>query len=211
MPYVDTVGDVWKVTMGFSYTNSQVQEPGFSLAIVSSGGGDSRAALAGQVDALVAAHILPYLDPLANYDGCKISREISAFKWAPVVTTGPVAGTSSFASLPTQCRVLTRLKTAFVGREFRGRVFGCTPTTDQQDTDLHPAPQILAKWFTVLDTFRAGLTVGGTLWKLCVFHRAKPPAVPASYDLVTQVSSIKEWGTQRRGGDFGRKNQSPPW
>lgn len=213
MAYVDTVGDVWKVTMGVSYPTGQVQEPGFNLVITNSGGGDSRAALAGQVDSLYVALLLPYLDPAATYNGSKISVQLSAFKWAPVTTNPVTFGTSTFASLPTQVRPITRLRTAFVGREFRGRVYGNTPTGDQQDTDMHPVANISNKWFTMLDTFRAGLVVGGTTWVLCIFHRrqAGPPPVPASFTIVNQVVKVKEWATQRRGGDFGRKNVSPPW
>jgi len=213
MAYIDVVGDVWKVTMGFSFPTGQVQEPGFHVQIKASGGADSRTALAGQVDALVAAHLLQHLDPACNYNGCKISQAIAAFKYAPVITTGPTPGTAAAASLPTQCRVVTKLITDFVGREFRGRVFGFTPSGIDMDADLHPHPNVLAKWVVVLDTFRAGLIVAGTNWKLVLFHRAikGPPAVPASATDVIKVVSVKKWGTQRKGGDYGRQNVTPPW
>jgi len=213
MAYTDAVGDVWKVTLGFSYPTGQVQEPGWHLRITATGGTDSRPALAGQVDALVQAHLIPHLDPLASYRGCKISPALTPFKYSPVITTPNTPGSSAGASLPTQVRVVTKLVTDFVGREFRGRVFGNTPTMLDQGTDMHPVQQLLDKWFTVLDTFRAGLILAGTNWKLVLFHRkiVGPPAVPASSTDVIKVVTQKKWGTQRKGGDFGRQNVSPPW
>ena len=210
MAYIDTVGDIIRVTVAASYPNKQVQECNWHCHCIASGGGDSRSAVAAQVNSLAAVHIYPTLMSTVKYLGCRVALVLSGTPYSPVIVDKDDPGTSTGnIQLPTQVRGVLKFRTALSGRAYRGRIYTFTPTSTWQDADGHPLDTYGVHWATILDQFRAGLSVGGSIWQLVIYHRLVVPKPFIQPTPVTQVINQTVWGTQRRSGDFGRPNLNP--
>ncbi|AXH79191.1 MAG: hypothetical protein [Circular genetic element sp.] len=179
--------------------------------ITTSGGGDSRMTVAGQVDSLIAAWITPHLAPDAHPLGTRVAATYPTTPWQPVHTSVLASGGFGLHSMPTQVRVVCSFTTAKAGRKYRGRTYGFTPEQTKQATDGSVDTTLRNGWLQVFEQFRVGLTALGSVWQLVINHKWKgPPLVYVPPDPVVKVAIQEKWGTQRRGGWYGRPN-SAPW
>jgi hypothetical protein len=211
MPYVDTVGDVIRMTSAAFLATAQVQEFNLHYICSISGGGDSRPALAAANDAAVAANLIPMMAADAVHFGTKVSIIRSLHAFMPTITNPNTAGTGAGNIAPTQCRGLISLRTDTAGRKGRGRLYIYTPVQGQLGAN--------SKWSgaynTALVNYGAAMItpilVGGTTWSpiICEFSRTKPRLL-LNTTLVTGALTTNNIATQRRSGDFGRLN-APPW
>lgn len=209
MAYIDTPGDIHKVTMAFVFPNEQVQEAGIQFAMTLTGGSDSRPAFAGTIDSLVQAHILAYLSDSVRYYGCRVSSARGRMPWASVYTKQVVMGAMASPALPTQARVTTKWYTNFVGRAYRGRTYWPTPAAAAQDASGTPGTGYCTAIAIIADTLVASMIVGGTTWTPCIHHKVAKGDPPEPYHIVTAERTIQKWSTQRRSGDLGTANGLP--
>lgn len=211
MAYIDRITDVWRVTAAVNFSEGQVQETNFNLLITAQGTGDSRTALLTAFNAAYIANINPFMSNHATFIGSRISYVRTAFPYAPIIVTASQVGSAGPDNAPLQARPLIRMRTDLVGRGYRGRMYTPTPEVSQVDTDGNPAGALMTAWLNVMNVYKGGVVYGGTTWLLVLWHRPKPPpAIPIDPTEVTSISSSGRFGTQRKGGAFGRPNL-PPW
>ena len=210
MPYQDVNGQVVKITIATQFnTQNQVQECNWHLVAGPGLGGDTRAMLAAQINSLVIARIIPHMHPKTTFLGTRLMPIHADAPYAPTIANSNTVGVEDAPQIPTQVRLVVSMRTALAGRKYRGRIYAFTPTIQAESSEGIPTSSFILAWTGFLDTFRAGLTVGSTTWNLCIYHpwRIPQPAIPV--DLVTQVYSRGDWGTQRRSGDYGKTNVAP--
>lgn len=111
--------------------------------------------------------------------------------------------------LPSQVRPLVQWKTALAGRAYRGRMFGFTPDTANQNANEHPTVFNSASWDALAARFVTGFVELGTTWTLVLWHRLRPPKPFIPPTPVVVGDATKRWATQRRSGDYGRLNPNP--
>lgn len=210
MPYQDAVGDIVRLTSAVTYADEQTEEVNLHLRCLQTGGIDSRPAIAGWADSLWIARFAAHIPPSASYYGSHVALVKSLLPYSPVVTYANTAGTGTGNGLPTQCRWLLHWKTDFAGVKYRGRMFGFTPMNTDMAADGRVSSAFITAMLSLADTFMAGFSGGGALWKLTLAHRPKPPATIWTDDLITGRSMSGEFATQRRSGALGRVNP-PPW
>ncbi len=207
--YVDTVGDIFRVTMAFTYADSQVEECTIHYRVAVAGTGDSRLGLLGYADTGVLVYLLPRVPATASYYGSEISAAKTAAPWGPKVSYSGVVGGSAFIPLPTQTRGLISWKTALAGRAYRGRTYLPSTTIDNLTAPGKPTAAAVTSWAGWATYMVAPAVVSGTTWVPGVFHR-KPTAVIASvFDPFTSFTASNQFATQRRSGMYGRVNGPP--
>jgi len=209
MAYTDHLGDIFKVTMAFSYSNSQVQEIGIHYQIAAAGVGDSRSSVLGYVATGVNVYLLPGVPSTAHYYGAEMSAVKSLAPVAPVVLYDGTAGGVSGNMVPTQVRGLMTWRTQYAGRAYRGRSYLPSTTVSNVTSVGKPLLALLTNW-QGWGTYMLGPVVaGGTTWVPGIFHR-KPTAVISSvFDQFTAAVVGPAFATQRRSGDYGRLNPPP--
>jgi hypothetical protein len=207
----DIVGEVWRLTIAAKFSNDQWQLPSIYLEVISTAGGDTKALVCGQMDSLMSAHVVPTLATSTFYYGSRMSPAHTTPPWLPYKTVVSMVGTGTGSELPTQVRPLVSFGTEKSGRAWRGRIYGFTPSAQWCDSDGSPTAGLSAAWLNSLDPWRATLSVGGTLWGMCLVHRQGPPPAPLlPVDPITTLVFQDRFATQRRSGSFGRPN-SEPW
>jgi hypothetical protein len=210
MAYIDTLGDVLRVTMAAVYRGQQVEEMNMHYQCTLSGGSDSRALVLSAIDAIVTAHIVPTMNGSMKYWGSKASIVEGPIKPLPVTTNPATAGGTSNASLPTQVRGLVRLVTALMGRKQRGRLFVFTPDYTEADSDGNPTSAYQSALAAFATSLIAGFTAAGSSWVPVIYHRPKAsPPTPFSVTSVTAFTINPKFATQRRSGQLGRVNTNP--
>jgi hypothetical protein len=212
MAYVDTVGDILRVTMAFTYPNGQLEETNFFLQCVVSGGSDSRAGMAAALDGYVVTDIVPHLKSTTHYYGSRWAIEQAAQKFGSYVTTPNTPGGSTDPDFPTQVRGLLQVRTALVGRRQRGRMYMPTPITTMGNPDGSPSSTYQGQIQAFANNILGGFAIGGSIWGMVLYHRPHPKATPPIPYTVTAVSAITastKFATQRRSGQYGRVNVNP--
>lgn len=209
MAYTDTLGDVFKVTAAFTYSNSQVEEIGIHYKVAAAGVGDTRASLLAYMSTGVLAYILPQVPASARYYGTEVSRVKSANPVGPVVTYDGTAGGSASNMLPTQTRGLISWKTAFSGRAYRGRTYLPSTTVAYCTPVGKPLLALLTAWQSWATYMLGAVTSGGTTWVPGVYHRVPTAVIGSVFDQFTGGLVGPSFATQRRSGDYGRVNSSP--
>lgn len=211
MAYVDTVGDIVRVTMAALYTGGQIEEMNVHYQCVISGGGDSRPGINTAVDGFVTTDLVPSMHNTNSYYGSRVSLvQTAGSRFGNTVTRVNVAGGSSDSSMPTQVRPLLRLKTLLVGRRQRGRLYGFTPITTLGTADGLPTVTLKGFYQTFGNNLVGGIVTGGSTWNMVIYHRPKPPAFPvATVTAVNTSEPANAFATQRRSSQFGRVNVAP--
>jgi hypothetical protein len=211
MAYVESFGDVVRLTTAAFYANGQVQEMNIHYRCVIAGGGDSRPSLAGFADAAASARFLPVMDVSTTYFGTKISVVKSATVYpAPVTTAVAAPGLVTDKVAPTQCRGLISLRTSLIGRKFRGRIYPFTPAITMIASASHWSPTYTTALSGYGSDMLTPIVVGGTTWQPAIVGYTHKPTV------VVRVTNVETFGvsdgiaTQRRAGILGRVN-SQPW
>lgn len=210
MPYIDTIGDVIRVTGAVVTFTGQVQEFGLHYACLVSGGTDSRPSVAATWDAAFPAFLGAFLDPAATYWGTRVALVKSFAAYSPVVTSPAHPGTGVTTTLPTQVRPLVSTRTALAGRHFRGRAYFPTPVTAALSTLGHPTFTYLTALANYTTAAFGNIAAAGTTWTSCIFHRPGIGPLSNTFNLITTLQVSDRWATQRRSGDYGRPNP-PPW
>lgn len=211
-PYVDTVGQIVRLTSACLYPDSfggqQVEEINMSYVCSVAGGGDSRLALATAFNAPLLANVPSTLRTDNFYYGVKLSTHNLTPPPSPVTIISNTAGTSTADQLPTQARGLLTFATAVGGRSGRGRIYTFTPTVTYQG----PAGSPLTSYKTVWNTIVGALftfSVGGSTWILCLAHRSKTKPYTFTQDPILGHNMDLKWATQRRSGETGKVNAAP--
>lgn len=207
MAYVDRVNDVWKVTAAATYPTAQVQEWAVAYEITVAGTGDSRPGILALIDGVIRANVLSTLATDVIYNGVKATYLATLAPYAGSLLSGAAPGTGTGLSLPTQTRVVCAWKTELVGRRYRGRFYGWTPTTAFQGANYHPSVPLQNAWGALMLSLKGPLTASGATWRPVIWHRRKLPTDPFINPTPVLEAKVREkWGTQRSGGDYGRPN-----
>ena len=128
-------------------------------------------------------------------------------------TKGP--GTDGAILLPTQTSGLISLRTPYAGRKYRGRMYIPFPSmTDNTAPDV-PSASYVSAIQALGNVLAAPITITGVPYqataKCGIFHRPPKgqPVTPSSITVITKAIAASIWATQRRRGEFGRKNVAP--
>lgn len=210
MPYVNTVGDIVRVTAVALYPNDQIEEMTFHLACMIGSTSDSRLAIAGWMDSLIQARMMSYMSNQATYYGSVVHLRRAAYKYNPVHTLVNTPGTSPDHTLPTQCRPLVAWGTDFAGGHGRGRTFLFTPTVLQVAADGVVEATYITAMLAWASTVMAGYTDGATTWAHVLATETKPPVVELSATAIISRKMSSFFATQRRSGALGKIN-AVPW
>lgn len=152
----------------------------------------------------------PLMSTQATYLGVAVQKTFPLPNHTPNVdVTGAAAGTSGAVPLPRQdCGIVTK-RTAFAGRQYRGRVYLPFPSTaDNEATEGTPnaayltaanawAASALGNW--TINTGGNQATMVPILWH----------ADTGTYTDLAGFSVRDRWATQRRRGSYGRTNDLP--
>lgn len=208
----DIIGDIVRVTVAAYYdTKTQLQINALHFICKATGGGDTRNALGVAVFNNYSAQLLAGMPATSSLYGYKVDNVNRTPPPVPITANLEVPGMGSGVPMPSQCRPLVALKTAFAGRGYRGRIFTFTPVSSKINAD----GTVLAAWVTTMDAFTDALiapqAVGGSTWQLCIAHRPKGPILAWSATDVNEGGSTTLIATQRSSGRYGRINQYPPW
>lgn len=172
------------------------------------GAGLSDQALANLVSARAAPRYKAWMPASHTYMGCKL-QIISPVK-RPHVTSTSNAGAGALASdpLPDQCAAVVKLKTDFVGRKNRGRVYlgGFTEVANGEGNRIEAATQtqILAWASDLLNPYVATDGNNGVGLSPIIWQRGLE-----AYTNITSYQVNASWGTQRRRSTINRPDAIP--
>lgn len=209
MAYVDTIGDIFRLTYAFTYSDGQVEEVDIHYRIANAGVSDSRAALLAYANTGVTSILLPRIPDSAFFYGTKLSTIKSAAPWAPVVDYSNTAGGDTNFTAPTQVRGLASWKTALSGRAYRGRSYIPTPSIDSITTDGKVTTACATVWLNWAVYAGQPQTLSGTTWVPGIYHRKPTAVISSTFDATTGVTVSNQFATQRRSGAYGRPNNAP--
>jgi len=164
------------------------------------------------VDALDLLYEFDYkasLSSAATYRGVSVQKFLPAPPLQAVFSTVS-AGIGGLVGdpLPKQVAGLVTLRTQFAGRKFRGRMYIPFPSESVNEVDTQPSAAYIASIAAIGTNMIAQQSIGLAPDTADVtpvlFHRLGG----TTDDLTSRVASPL-WATQRRRGDFGRKNILP--
>jgi hypothetical protein len=197
----------------------------YYLLVSHAGNGASQDAVAAAIDAEVATDLKPLMSSAAEYLGSTTQR---VWPTPPTVAsflqTARGFGAVTGDPLPKQVSGLIMLRTEFAGRKYRGRMYVPFPGEADNDATTKPSAGYQARLVTLGNSLVADVNAGAapdtSVLQPGLPGRTKTP-VPGDPDRFTYplngtfVPFIDNfglrtiWATQRRRGDFGRKNVSP--
>jgi hypothetical protein len=172
--------------------------------------GMTDAQLVQEFDGLAAPIIKPMIPSTAVYHGTQLTYlNVRPLPATESYNGNNGAGTAAAPGMPTQCRGLTKRLTAFAGPRYRGRIYWPLPstafsTTTNAVTAAYSA-LMLAATTALCPTTGLVLTTGGTTKIMPVLYNRKNSLVTA----ITAYVNDASFGTQKKGGAFGRPNTSP--
>jgi len=152
----------------------------------------------------------------AKFLGVKVSPlndAIASVPFLPGIASSTSTGSAGATPMPTQVRGVVTLQCLTQGNAFRGRVYLPFPDYAAMDTDDTPLASYVAACRTVVLDASGVTTVTGAagdttlLWS--IFHRAPNKAgttVGGDSTPWVYARGNKLWGTQRRSGNYGRRN-----
>ncbi len=211
MPYVDTVGDILRVTIAATYPDGQLQLTSVNYICTASGGGDTRAALGANLYNGIGTNWLPMMAPTSSLYGYKVSLVNRKPAPLPKVLAAIQAGTGSGNTMPTQSRPLISTGTGNAGRAYRGRMFLFTPASNQISATSFLSTAALTALGNIAGSVFNSFASGGTTWQPVIAHRHAGPPVTWSWDPMTSGQAQSKIATQRRSGNYGRTNSLVPW
>jgi len=212
MAYVDTTGDIMRVTMAWEYPNGQFLENVFHYMCGSAGTGDSRMALCNNINSGYATHLAPVTSSVVKYYGSRCSVIKAALPFNPVFTISNSPGNSPDPPAPSQVRMLTTWLTDFSGPAYRGRTYHHTPPTTAISANGEPTAAAITQYANFGTFMLTPVVSGGSTWSIGVLHYEKRTTVsqPIGFTQIKTKITGTRWATQRRGGDYGKPNL-PPW
>jgi hypothetical protein len=207
--YIDTLGDIARVSVAVIQDNSQIQINNFHYACTVAGGTDTRQQLGLHVYNLYAALLGTYFSNATKLHGWKVHMLKASQAFSPVTGTSDQLGSGGIVILPTAVRPLIHLQTGLVGKKYNGRLYMATPT----GSGVGPGSRVSDTAQASLNTLMTGLLPPffqtGTTWTYGLLHRAKGPPVVLTTTPITAFVVTPKWGTQHKSGDFGRTNAIP--
>lgn len=209
MAYVDTLGDILRVTIAVMHQNNQLQENNWCFVNQVSGGGDTRAALGGRVLGLYNSFYLALLPPSSILYGYKVSLLNRKPPPLPAIDIVSTMGTGANPVAPTQARPICRLTTLSAGRAYRGRIFFPTPQVSSVSAAGAPAAAVTTAMDDIAGPLVTPFSSGGSTWALVIAHRAKGPPVTWTSTPVTGEKGQTVFATQWKSGGTGKINVNP--
>lgn len=166
------------------------------------------------LDAILAPLYRGFMSPDALYRGldCQLISPTVGLAFTSVGNTG--AGSAGGANIPQQVSGLLAWKSVPASRASRGRTYIPFPSTSFSD----PTGYMLPAGQAALDAIRAALVAtcvvpGATIpSQYQMVHRQKTGAGPPptfSYNTIVEGLSRDRFATQRRRGQYGRRNLPP--
>lgn len=172
-------------------------------------GGCTLAEMASAIDTLVFAQYIAAISIFANYRGvgCQNTDPPISTEYTTSANAGP--GTVNFPLAPTQTSAILRKQSSQGGPAGRGRLYLPFPAVNAFANDgsmtagyLALAQAVAAVIPTILVV--TGATGTSTFDLVLVTRGSTNPN-----RLVDTVTAVGLWGTQRRRGQYGRKNVIP--
>jgi hypothetical protein len=215
-PGVFTEGDIAEVKQFCLANNNQLGVNILHMTVHTPVAGFAQANLAKAWGGLVSAGLRLMMPNTAQYYGTGVKNLSQVPNPAPSFSTqGQGPGLDGAVLLPTQTCGLITLRTPYAGRAYRGRVYVAFPSAiENVSLDVPSAAYIAAitGFATTLaedQILTDGLTSATV--RVGIFHR--PPKgqtpTPSSITTVTSGTAAHIWATQRRRGEYGRKNLPP--
>lgn len=202
------VGDIYQVRIVF-YDGDQVAENVVHTSVLAEAGtGATLAQIAGAYDTAVAAAALSLCNNTITYLGVAAKRiwPTQTVDSIASASQGPCSGVG--ANLPKQTAGLITLRTATPGRKGLGRIYTPFPPVAGSDAAGKVVPgyqgAITSYAGAVTGTVVAGIGANTTTLKVGVYNRTAHTLLPLTF-----VNTSNVWATQRRRGDYGRKNPKP--
>ncbi len=206
---IDVPGDIVRVTIASTYADGQVCENNVCYRCSASGGTDTRPALGSYVLAAFAANWIPLMPTNSALYGYKVANVNKVPPPIPAFLVNIIAGSNVAIGTPTQARPLLKMKTAFAGQKYRGRLF--LPPVVQNLVSAAGFPTAgLNTATTALGAALAGpfLSAGST-WILGIAHMVKQAPLATTITDVTVIGAAGLFGTQWKSGNTGRQNANP--
>jgi hypothetical protein len=209
MPIVLAPGDIVEVTP-VCQDSEQISENKTHWIVSANPGGFTDQAVAAAFDAANGVLFKPILAPLSIYYGTSVQR-ISPLPKRVLVSSkaaqGP--GTSVNPQLPRQTALVVPFKTAFPGKQQRGRMYLPFPPAVGNINGGIPALGYLVNAQAIATAYSNFITFGALLVTVTlspvVFHRKTN-----TFDFINPTTSLNQkWATQRRRGSYGRPNVPP--
>lgn len=210
MPYLDTVGDIVRVSAYFSYPNSQVQIIDHHFQCTTAGPNDTRGALASQIATTINTNIIPTLNMSVLFKGILVHLVKTVNPVLPAVFSISTPGIRTENTLPTQVRAVLSWYTDMQGVAFRGRNYMPTPSEGFTANTGHPGTGYITSVNAYGGSLLNPFVITGSSWKLGVFHRKPSGLVTTSFTPILEYQASGLWGTQHRSGDYGKLNKLPP-
>jgi hypothetical protein len=173
---------------------------------------------ANQLDTFLAPLMKALLSTTAEYRGIQVQilnsvPPFAAFLQSASANSNAGPGTVAGGALPTQTAGLLSFQTNLAGRAFRGRFYIPFPGVNDSGAGGSPTAAYgvkQANLLAVIDS-TAVIVSGGssaTLTRVLLHKKNKAGGTPAPTP-VTAASFSANWATQRKRGNFGRRNTSP--
>jgi len=160
----------------------------------------------------VSAALKALMSSQAAFNGYGIRRYVPNPSINYYDITGAGAGTVAGDLLPRQIAGFIRKKSAVPGRRKSGRVYVPFPGEDDNQSSQIPT----AGYFTRLQVLRTALfsqvqwaAAAGSATPIILKRGVGNPPVGWEARDIDTMPVVQRWATQRRRGNFGRKNQSP--
>lgn len=201
-------GELWQMRaimatsdqIGINVTHWLIVDPGTPPRT------DAQFALACETQ--VAASYKALIGASATFKGCSVYRVLPEPATLPAVS-GTLAGVGTLGGdlLPKQtCGVVT-WTTIFAGPAYRGRIYVPFPAEAGNDADSTPTAGYLASLNALAVAYNnfVAFTAGGVTATIqqVLRHGGDVPIVPTP---ITSYIVRDKWATQRRRGDYGRRN-----
>lgn len=195
----------------FCITQSQLGENVLhyeGLSFVGTGG--TIADAAARISTVLAPLYKPLLHPAATFYGVMCRQVFPLPKSISYAdATGAGSGTGTGGALPKQVSYLISKKSETPGRKGQGRLYVPFPAGGDNDTaTAAPNAGAMVKLIALRAQLVSTLTIGAggntSVISPILWNQTEVRIVP-----ITAMFAVQEWATQRRRGDFGRKNALP--
>lgn len=208
-------GDIYEAKMFSRHTDQVAVTRRYYRSENQAGTGATQAQVTTAIANQLATVFSTMLNTAAEYRGMTVQRIVPQPRTVESTSLfGAGFGLEVGDCLPRQVRGILSLRTAFAGRQYRGRLYIPFPGEGSNDADATPTAAYLVKLnafgAAVIATL-AGVGGGGNTEDLkpvlCGFAAGNP--VPIRVNELANYLARDRWATQRRSGSYGRPNISP--
>lgn len=205
------VGDVYKVRM-VNYTNQQIGLTTFYAVetVATALMPDASLRIASLMDVALSATMKAWMSPSASYRGvdCRLVSPTLGLPNIAIGNDGP--GAAAGSNLPQQVSGLIASYSNPPSRRMRGRFYIPFPSDTWSDLNGYLNAAGVAALQNVQSVIAATIVAGGVdpgQWQ--VQHRYKSGPATFAYTSIIYYTSRDRFATQRRRGQYGRRNIPP--